>query len=263
MDNKILRRKLELIDSGKEFAVATLVHATEGSPRKSGARMIIFEDGRTEFTVGGGLLEETTIKKGIDAIKTGENYNLCMELTADKSGMICGGEAQVFIEVFKPESRVYIFGGGHIGLALSKILDVAGLPYTVIDDRKDYADRERFPKASEVKNLPYTEIGKNLNISDDSYCVIITHGHKGDTDVLRVLLNTTVQYIGMIGSKKKVDATLKALADEGLDVADDRIYSPVGLDLGGDTPGKIALAIASEILVVKHSATGKSCREGR
>ncbi len=254
-------RICELMKRAREFAVATIVSASEGSPRKSGTKIIVFSDGNAEFTIGGGLLEEETIKKCTEAIRKKKNEKIKIEFQEEKSGMLCGGEAEIFIEVYKMQEKTIIFGGGHIGMALSKLLDVLAMPYMVVDDRKEYADKERFPNACKVVVSDYGKVKQNISVQENSYCVIVTHGHKGDKDVLSTLINSPAKYIGMIGSKNKIQKVFGQLKGEGLNITDSRIYSPVGLDIGGETPEEIALAILAEIIKIKYNSTGKSLRD--
>ncbi|MBN2407754.1 MAG: XdhC family protein [Elusimicrobia bacterium] len=261
--NEVLERVAELSGRGSEFVLATIVSSSKGSPRKSGSKMIIFPDGSIEFTIGGGNLEEMTIQKSMKAIKSGENASFEVEFTEDKSGMACGGKAEIFLEVFKAKDMVAIFGAGHIGMALSRILDILGIPYIVADDRREFADKKRFPNACQVKAVSYEKAVKELGIGKNHYCVIVTHGHKGDKKVLRDLLTTESEYLGMIGSDKKVNAVLNEIKKEGVSLTQTRIYAPVGLDIGGDTPEEIALSIAAEILKIKYKRTGRSYKDMR
>ncbi len=256
MENKesVFSRINSLIKTGKEFAVATLISASGGTPRKSGARMIVYKNGKTEYTVGGGALEKKAGEKALEAIEKGENINYTVEFKGGRGGMICGGKAEVFIEVFKPEEEAVIFGGGHIALALAGILEIAGMPYSVVDDREEFASEKRFPGAGKVILSSYAKAAEKLRLDDKSYCVIVTHGHKGDEEVLRCLAHASVpvKYIGMIGSVNKVKTVLTNLKKEGVKLPLDRLYAPVGIDIGGDSPGEIAISIASQILAVKY-----------
>lgn len=260
-DLKQHKRIPELSEQGKEFAVATIINALKGSPRKSGTKMIVFLDGSTEFTIGGGPLEAITIRKAISAIKKGQNIKFEIEFDLQKSGMACGGKAEVFIEVFKTIEKIVVFGGGHIGYALSRIFNVINMPYIIVDDRVDFATVKRFPEALSRVHSGYQEAVSRIDVDKNTYTVIVTHCHKGDKEVLRDLLKTKAKYIGMIGSVKKVKTVLDELKKEGLKTDDKRIYAPVGLELGGETPEEIALAVVSEINKVKYEKTGNSLRE--
>ncbi|NLB35174.1 MAG: dehydrogenase [Elusimicrobia bacterium] len=253
MSIEVHKRISELLEKGKSFALATIVEATAGTPRKSGTRMIVFPDSTTEFTVGGGPIEEGTILRALKALKTGEGGFYKVELKDDKCGMVCGGGASIFIEVFTQPSRILIFGGGHIGMALSKFYDVLGLPYYIFDDRPEFSSVERFPRAASTLTVSYDDPIKGFEVTENDSCVVVTHGHKGDKKVLTKLLGTSASYIGMIGSKNKVRTVLDKIRKDGIDVEDPRIHSPIGLDIGGETPEEIALSIVAEIQKVRYS----------
>ncbi len=264
--SKIFKTIAKLSATESEFAVVTVVEATEGTPRESGTRMIVYPDGKTEFTVGGGNLEEIAKKKAIQALKEGHDRLVKAELNLKgNTGMVCGGDAELYIEVFKTSSEVVIFGGGHIGVALSKFLNIMGMRYRIVDDRKDFCTIKRFPKAAEVSCINYGDkkIIRDCNIGEKSYCVIVTHGHKGDKKVLKSLLKTDTPYIGMIGSGNKVRVVMDMLKEENADIkaAGKRVYAPIGLDIGGDSPQELSLSILSEIFKVKNGGSGKSIRD--
>jgi len=261
LQKKIYQKINKLIAEGETFAVVTLVSASEGTPRKSGAKMIVFPDGKTEFTIGGGKIELDASLRAVKAIKKGKNFTYKTELREEKNGMLCGGKAEIFIEVFEKKPRVLIFGGGHIALALAGIFDILELPYEIIDDREEYSKKERFPRAQNTLCMAYKELEGQVKIDRNTWCVIVTHGHRGDKDVLKAVAQTQTPYIGMIGSRVKIDETVRRIESEGVKVDKKRFFSPIGLDLGGDAPEEIALAIAAEILMVKNGATGRSMRE--
>ncbi|MDA3792324.1 MAG: XdhC/CoxI family protein [Elusimicrobia bacterium] len=264
--SQIFKKIAQLSEAEKEFAVVTVVSATEGTPRGTGTRMIVYPGGETEFTVGGGNLEEIAKKKALKALKEGEDTLINAELKLKgNAGMVCGGEAELYIEVFKSSSEVVIFGGGHIGLALAGFFDILGVKYRIFDNREDFCSKERFPNAAGVSSVEYGDkiITEGLNIGDKSYCVIVTHGHMGDKKVLKSLLKTKAPYIGMIGSGNKVKAVMDMLAAENVDIksAQERIFTPIGLDIGGDTPEEIAISIIAEIFKIKNGGSGKSIKD--
>ncbi len=259
-NKKVYNRINELLSLGKKFAVAQIISAGEGTPRKSGTKMVVYPDGSTEFTVGGGNLEEIARQKSVEAIESGKNRNFSVEFNEEKSGMVCGGKAVVFIEVFKTSHHVLLFGGGHIALAVSKILDITGMPYKIYDDREGFATTRRFPEADEVECINHKDTG-NIKVNHRSHCIIVTHGHKGDRKVLKELLKTPAPYLGMIGSVNKVNAVLDSFDEEFIEENRKRIYAPIGLELGGDTPADIAISIVAEIMKVKNKKSGKSLKE--
>ena len=261
MNNKLNKRLCELEDGGEDYAVATIIHTEGSSPGKSGSKMIVFPDRRTEFTVGGGALEEIVKKRAYVALKKGKNTKFTVKLDQENGSMACGGEAEVFIEVFYAPGELLIFGGGHIALALASYMDILGIPYSVYDNRPEYSSSERFPGAGSARIVEYEKLAQDIDVPAGSYCVIITHGHMGDKAVLSGLLHTDAKYLGMIGSKDKVSLVFDELEKEGMPVDMDRIYSPIGLDIGGDSPAEIALSIVAEIMTVRYGAPGGHVRD--
>jgi xanthine dehydrogenase accessory factor len=172
------------------------------------------------------------------------------------------GRVEVLIEVYVWPVRVLILGGGHVAVSLSKILDFLEIPYSVADDRSEFANRDNFLHAADIINeLPHKAL-KKYKADDKTYIVIVTRGHSYDESCLRESLKTDACYIGMIGSRSKVKEIFKRLNREKLyPQKDKRVYSPIGLVLGGKTPNEIAISIASEILCVSYKTKPGHMRE--
>ncbi|MEI6634732.1 MAG: XdhC family protein, partial [Chlamydiota bacterium] len=130
------------------------------------------------------------------------------------------------------------------------------MPYVVADDRKEYANRERFPGAADVHCGPYAGSLGKLPVGRETYLVICTHAHAHDLLVLREALKTDAAYIGLIASRKKAASFRLQIEKEGAVKWDDRVYSPVGLDLGDSSPGQIALSVMAEIVKLQSGGTG-------
>ncbi|UIJ38194.1 XdhC family protein [Desulfobaculum bizertense] len=151
---------------------------------------------------------------------------------------------------FHPLPSLFIFGGGHVSRPTAKLAASIGFRTVVMDDRKDFANRERFPEADEVLVLDaFKNAFEGLPVREDSFIVIVTRGHLHDKTVLAQALRTPAKYIGMIGSKKKRDAIYAALLKEGFTQADiDRCHCPIGLSIGAQTPEEIAVSINAELI---------------
>jgi xanthine dehydrogenase accessory factor len=181
-------------------------------------------------------------------------FNLGQDAAYD-NGLICGGQLDVFIEAVIAPPRAFIFGAGHISKSLSKLSAMAGFHTTVIDDREMFANRERFPDADAVFADEYENIFGQLNINESSYIVIVTRGHRDDMRVLRWAVGTTARYIAMIGSKRKVISVVKELEKEGIPAAAfERIFAPMGLDIGAVSPEEIAVSVTAEMIAVRRGA---------
>lgn len=261
----IFLRVSDLRKEGKPFALATLVYSDGSTPRNAGARMLIFPDRSIEGTIGGGALEQRVIGDALNLIKEGRSERFKYDLGMDEKdiplGMICGGKVEVLIEAFQNETKIFIFGAGHVARKLAELCGALNYFYWIIDNREAFAREELFRDAAGVVCSEFSESFAGLPIDGKSYLIIVTYGHKYDGVCLEAALKTEACYIGMIGSKKKVSTLLGTLSKKGVNIKDPRIYSPIGLDLGGNTPEEISISIISEIVKVKSEGSGRHCRE--
>ncbi|MDD4004988.1 MAG: XdhC/CoxI family protein [Elusimicrobiaceae bacterium] len=244
------------IAQGRDAALVTIIGSQGSTPRETGAKMLVFADGETAGTVGGGKLESLCIESARAAIGTGECRRETFDLTASGIGMECAGRNEIFIEVFVSRIKLLILGGGHVGQKIAQAAALAGIGYSVADDRAEFANAANFPLARNIYVEPPDTIAA---LADEKTCVVIvTRGHSLDQECLAAALKTPARYIGMIGSKQKVPGIFANLNKQGLHPeTDPRVYSPVGLRLGGKTPGEIAISVLAEILMVCHNETGK------
>jgi xanthine dehydrogenase accessory factor len=158
-----------------------------------------------------------------------------------------------FFQPLKAPDRAYIVGAGHVGEALAPVCAHVGFVPTVIDDREEFANKNRFPSAENVLVIDtYENCLKNVSVNETGYIVIVTRGHAHDQTVLSHALKTDAAYIGMIGSKRKRNETYAALKEQGYSDTDlDRVHCPVGLDIGAQTPAEIAVSIVAEMIAVR------------
>jgi xanthine dehydrogenase accessory factor len=169
------------------------------------------------------------------------------------NGLICGGSLDIFVEPILAAPTVYLFGGGHVSLAISKIANLAGFDTVVIDDREAFASKERFPEARECYFGQWEEIFPQLKINEVSYLALVSRGHKGDLTCLRWAVTTGARYIGMIGSRRKFIEICKVLEGEGVPAEKlERVHSPIGLDIGALTPEEIGVAVVAEMIAVRR-----------
>lgn len=244
---------------GRRGALATIVNARGSIPSAIAAKMLIRDDGSIVGTVGGGCVESDVRKGAMEVMRDEKprtfNFNLDQQPEDDDNGLVCGGSLQVFIEPLIPSPRLYIFGAGHIGLAVHKVATLTGFETVVADDRELYANHERFPDAHEIRTGEMDEIMAGLAPADSSYIVIVTRGHRHDLRVLRWALETPAHYIGMIGSGRKVLAMYQQLEAEG--VARERfkrVFAPIGLDIKAATPEEIAVSIVAELIAIRRES---------
>lgn len=263
MEGKIMWEIAKRIDSGEKVALVTLIDVNGSSPGKSGSIMGVFFDRTILGTIGGGSLEFQVINSAIEAMEIGENREFEFTLAAEGSlDMRCGGKVKGYIKIFQRRKKFIIAGGGHLGIDLYRLGKYLNMHTVIIDDREEYVNEERFPKADELLCGDIGEILKNYSLDDSSYLVIVTRGHLGDKSALKAVVGRKVAYIGMIGSRKKTTESYKTLMDEGINKNDLlNVYSPVGLDISSGEPAEIALGIMAEILKVKNKGTGKHMKD--
>lgn len=241
-------------------AVLAIVVATSGSsPGLPGFKMLVFADGTSIGTVGGGDLEARIIKESTHVLVENTPKFMEVDLTPmnrDSLGMVCGGRAKVYMEPIVPRPRVVIFGAGHVGVATAHIAGIAGFRVILVDDRPEFAEAARIA-ADEVIVSDFEEAVTNLEIDSGTYIVIVTRGHSYDKETLAACLRKGAPhpaYIGMIGSKTKVQKTFEALEREGISKEDiERVHSPIGLSIGAKTAQEIAVSIVAEMIAVKNN----------
>ena len=169
------------------------------------------------------------------------------------------GTATVYMELHGPPARMVIVGAGHIAIPLSRLGDMLGLRVEVLDDRPDFANRERFPGAAAVRIIDFRDPFADTPLAPHDHVILVTRGHRFDYECLVRLLRMTEQphYIGMIGSRRRVRATHEQLLSDGFTTEEmGRVRAPVGLDLGGQTPVEIAVAVAAEVVMLHSGGTG-------
>ena len=218
--------------------------------------MLVFADGRIVGTIGGGCYENDAVGRAREAIASGKPALVSYDLNDDfvqESGLICGGQMEVYIDPIAPAPPLYIVGAGHVGWHLARMAAEAGFRIHVIDDREKFANAERFPAA---ENIEVDDIGAWLHRAElppGAYAVVVTRGHTHDFDALRALAARELRYVGLIGSRAKVARIFAALEAEGMPVEClRRVHAPIGLDIGAITPAEIAVAILAELIAVRH-----------
>ena len=174
------------------------------------------------------------------------------------------GDVEVYVEVRRPVQDLVIVGAGHIALPMARTGADLGFRVWVLDDRPDFATRERFPDAYQVIRADFSDPFKDVPLHGGTHILLVTRGHKYDYDCLVRVLGTDPPpaYIGMIGSRRRVRATFVQLLEDG--IPRERlgvIRAPVGLDIGAETPEEIAVAVAAELVLVRRGGTGTPLRD--
>jgi xanthine dehydrogenase accessory factor len=246
------------LDRRQPVIVATVVRSSGSVPRRTGAKMLVYPDGAICGSVGGGLFEALVVKDALQALDSGRGITKTYSFNPEGSGpqafgAVCGGKAEIFLEVVLPPDRLLIVGGGHCGRALAKVASLLDFSIVVADDRADFARRELFPfdGVDSVLHLPPDYAG--LPEPDNrTYVALVSKGFVTDEAALRRVLSSPAPYIGMIGSCRKRDVVFDRLRASGVsDALLDRVHAPIGLEIGAETPEEIAVSILAEIVALR------------
>ncbi|MCI0338662.1 MAG: XdhC family protein [Acidobacteria bacterium] len=264
-----LKRSLE---EGRSLAIVSLLER-DGKPGLPTARLLVEEGGRMiGGTLGDRALDEIAVRHAIGLFadeKEEISVAKCKELLArfvndgedafDGDEISAYSDARLLFEVSRPPLELIVCGGGHVGQAVARAARFLGFNVTVIDDRADFASREKFPDhAIRLIADDFIEGLRSLKITPACHLVIVTRGHRHDEICLREVIDKPARYIGMIGSRRRATTIREHLRREGIG-ADllRRVHAPIGLDIGAQTPEEIGLAILAEIVLSRRGGTGR------
>ena len=245
---------VEIAEEGAAAVLATVVEAAVSAKIEPGAKCLI-RDGKARA--------ETIGNAQVVAAIVGESDG---HMRAEKSQLVslavpeADAKLEVFFEVMAAPPKLIVVGSGHIAVPLVRIAKVLDFHVTVTDDRLLFANRERFPDADDVLVGDMAETLKAMTITPSCYIVLITRGHAYDEPCLRQIMHSQANYIGMIGSRRRIKACFQRFRDEEkvAEEAIDRIYAPIGLDIATETPAEIAVSILGEVIKVRRGGKAAS-----
>ena len=218
--------------------------------------MLVYEDGSTSGTIGGGEMEARVCREALDALAKGKPRHLAYSLVDPNAGDpgVCGGDVAIYVEPYLPPLTVYVMGGGHVGAAVADLGAWLGYRVVVWDDRPDVHDG---PTTEQIERLvgPIDAALEQTPIDAFTYVVLVTRNPGIDSEILPRVLETPARAIGVMGSARRWKATRANLTAAGVPHdALERVISPVGLEIGAETPGEIAVSILSEIIGLHRAA---------
>jgi xanthine dehydrogenase accessory factor len=267
---EVTRAATEALGRGEKVCLATVVRVRGSVPRHISARMLIFPEGKTFGTIGGGTLEHRVIEDARTALAEGQslfkNYVFDTRGGPESVGL-CGGSVDVHIDVLRPDPTLLIIGAGHIAYPLAHMATLLDMRVVVVDDRLEWANRERFPGAAEIYVVDYDESSETLapiqaSITPSTFVVITTWGY--DLPALEQVLPGEPAFIGLVASPTKAREFFKRLLSKGFSQESLRqVHTPVGLDIGAESPAEIALSILAEILAIQRGGSGVPLGEKR
>lgn len=258
-DRSVLAMLTEAIDAGRPVAVATVVDTRRSVPRHAGSKMLIFGDGTQAGSIGGGEMEGRVLAAAAESLTDGRprllEYKLVDPTVGDPG--VCGGEVNIYVEPYMPTATVYVIGCGHIGRAVSDLANWLGYRVVATDDRTDLATPELMPKADVVIAGPISQAIEQAPITDQTHVVLVTRNAQVDMEVLPHLLASPARTIGVMGSHRRWETTKKNLQTAGVETSQlDRIITPIGVEIGAETPEEIALSVMAQIVSWRRIGAG-------
>lgn len=249
---ELYEEMVRLTRTGEPFALATVTANAGSSPRKAGAKMLVRLDGSVAGSVGGGRVEQETVAAARSALDDQEPRTLNFVLT-EEHGFACGGSMTVFVEPQGRRPLLVMFGAGHVGRAVTRLAHGCGFRVTVVDERHECATADELPGADRIICAPIAEACGQLQLDRESYVVIATPGHLHDFAAVRGCLDTEAGFIGLLGSRKKREKLLQTLEEEGFTSEQrGRVITPVGLEIGAQTPEEIAVSIVGQLIAMRR-----------
>ena len=258
------------LGGGALVVTATVTSGGEAGIAMPGEKLLVRRDGSRLGTVGDAALDDAVYEVA-NAVFTEFPRVVLQTLYFGRDGHAVTrrsqaqtGDAELMIQLFEAPAKLVIFGGGHVGFAVATLGHFVGFDITVVDDREEFANRERFPMAEAIYSGDTAEAFGAIAFDQQTYVVLVSRGHKQDEDALRAVVGRGAVYVGMIGSRRRTATVIQHLAEEGLDpTALDAVATPIGLDLEAETPEEIAVSIMAEIVMLRRGGDGTRMRNQR
>jgi xanthine dehydrogenase accessory factor len=253
---RVFEAALEAIRGGEPAALVTVVEARGATPREAGAKMLVYTDGRTEGTVGGGQVEARAIKEALVALTEGAPREVTVHPTRETPDTeeACGSGMRLLVEVLQPRPTLLVIGAGHIGQALVELGAFIGYRIAVLDERAEMVTAERFPRADVLLSGPLDEQLAQFPLTPQTCVAFVTPHSSRDEKGLAALVGRPPAYVGLLGSRRRTAATFERARSLGIPkefLA--RVHTPIGLAIGAETPREIALCIIAEIVALQRA----------
>lgn len=248
----IFQAVVELEKTNEPGALCIVVRASGSTPRQAASKMLVYADGGTIGTIGGGEMESRVIAEALQALRDGKprliEYSMADPQRGDPG--VCGGQMEVYVEPILPQPELIVIGCGHVGKAVVHLAKWLGFRVMVSDDRVELCTPEAIPEADGYYPASAEDLARQVKIKPWTNLVLTTRSVEVDVPALTALLNMPAGYVGVIGSRRRWEITRQKLMELGATEENlARVRSPIGLDLGGETPEEIALSIMAEVLL--------------
>lgn len=257
---QIINELLAAQEAGETVVLATIVKARGSTPRHAGAKMILYENGRSSGTIGGGELEARVRTVAQEVFQDGQPRTIPYALVDPKRGDpgVCGGELEIYCERYQPPATVLVMGCGHVGQAVASLAKWMGYRVVASDDRPELATAAALPEADVVVPGSMDDLLSVAPITSNTFVVVVTRNVGVDREILPTLARSPAPYIGVMGSRRRWAETVRLLQEDGLpESALARFHSPIGLELNAEDPQEIAISILAEIVMLHRQGTGE------
>jgi xanthine dehydrogenase accessory factor len=274
---EVLSETERSLQSHGRVVLCQIVRAAGSTPGKTGWKLLARPDGTFFGNLGGGAFEALVKADALAKLRSGggvaasevKRYYLTEEATqGEPTGMVCGGMAEVFLEVMVAAPVLVVCGAGPVGQALARAAALAGFELLVVDDRAEFRDPRLFPAGAQLAAVDagYTEDFLLPVRARELYVAVVSRCWETDTAALAAILRELpagLRYLGMMGSRRKLGRVREALAERGFDLSTVRLHAPIGLPIGGDSPGEIAISILAEVIGTRYEkpATSESSED--
>lgn len=263
-NRELLSELMSAQETGTPVVMATIVRARGSVPRQSGSKMLIYEDGRISGTIGGGEMESRVIEEAQDCLSDGQTRVISYSLVEPERGDpgVCGGEVEIYLELYAPPATILVIGCGHVGKAVASLAYWLGYQVVLSDDRAELVTPENIPEADVYVPGDIDQLLEQVQIHSNTFVALLTRNVALDRQILPRLIETAAPYIGVIGSRRRWEETRKLLLADGFAASDlARFHSPIGLELNAETPEEIAVSVMAEIIMLRRGGTGQRMRE--
>lgn len=242
---------VELESKNETGAVCTVIRSKGSVPRHARSKMLVYPDGHITGTVGGGEVESRVIKEALKAIADKTPRLLAYNMADPERGDpgVCGGQVEIYVEPIIPKPILVVVGAGHVGKAVAHLAKWLGFIVAICDDRPEFCNPQAVPEADEFYPVPLEQLSSRFRITPWTYIVLTTRGMDVDVHGLPSILESSAEYIGVIGSKRRWATTAKKLQEAGVPTEKlEQVHSPIGIEIHAETPEEIAVSIMAEII---------------
>lgn len=261
MGEGLIAELLAAVAAGRPGVLATVVATDRSVPRRPGSKMVVWADGTTSGTIGGGAMEARVVTEAALALAQRSTRMLTYDLIDPSSGDpgVCGGTVTLYLEPYMPTATIFVIGCGHVGKAVIDLAHWMGFRVVAYDDRAELVDAAAVPHADVRLTGSLSDALQLSPITSETHVVLVTRNVAVDLELLPALVATPARSIGVMGSRRRWATTRDALIAAGVSADEvDRVQTPIGIELGAETPEEIAVSILAEIVQFRRLAADGS-----